>query len=82
MEMDLKLKIEIEAEFPDELSAKAAAEGLAHESKIEGRSSAKVSLENKKLTIVITAQDVVSLRASANSYLRTLQAIDGIEIDD
>jgi tRNA threonylcarbamoyladenosine modification (KEOPS) complex Pcc1 subunit len=80
MEMDLKLKLEVT--FPQKKNAEAAYSALSHEANVEARAKASIKLENKKIEIEIASSDAVSLRAGANSYLRILQAIDGIEKDE
>ncbi len=75
----MKSKSRFEIVFPDVESMEAAAKAISHEGGLSERSKASVIKDEKakKLIIEIEAKDVVALRATANAYLRALQAIEG-----
>ena len=75
----MKARCSIEVRFPDGKKAGAAMEAVSHERGVGSRSEAKMSVKDGTLMIDISAADVVALRASANAYLRALQAIEGID---
>ena len=57
--------------------AKLLADALRPEMEVTERSSVEILAENDDLVIIIQAEDVVSLRAATNSYMRwTKLAID------
>ena len=51
---------------------------LSHEGKV-GRANAHISIKNDGVEIDIKALDAVSLRATANAFLRILTIIDEVE---
>lgn len=78
--MDAKGSFEIE--FPDEKAANAAATAISHEGDVGDRSTIKIAIKGKVLTVHINAQDVVALRATANACLRALQVFESLELND
>lgn len=77
--MTIKSIGSIEVEFPDEKAANAAAKAMSHEGDIGNRSTTKITIKGKVLTVHINAQDVVALRATANACLRALQVFESLE---
>ena len=67
--------------FKSASSAKAAYDALLAEADFSHRGGSSVSLSGKTVTINISADDPVSLRASLNSYLRLIHIIKTIEQD-
>ena len=75
----MKSRAEIEIDFADEKKAEAALAAMKHEQDFKKRSSSKLIRERNKLRIIVDSSDLVSLRASINSYMRDLQVMEGIE---
>jgi tRNA threonylcarbamoyladenosine modification (KEOPS) complex Pcc1 subunit len=82
--MDMKGNCVLKIEFATPAAAKAAHASLKQEEEFKKRSESQVSQVGSFLLIEIKAEDVVALRATANSYLRALQTLESIklEIDD
>jgi len=77
----VKGSAKIELSFPSIASAKSAYGALLQETDFSHRGGSKLSLSKNILTISISADDPVSLRASINSYLRLAHVIKAIEED-
>lgn len=75
------MKCLIEMEFPDSKKADAAVKALSHEGNANGRSKVKIDKNENAIAIEIIADDVVAMRATANTYLRSLQIFENIEIN-
>ena len=75
----MKSRCSIEIRFPDKDAAGAAMKAISHEGSVGNRSDAKVSVKGDLLTVDISAEDVVAMRASSNAFLRALQAFESIE---
>ncbi|MFA5050072.1 MAG: KEOPS complex subunit Pcc1 [Candidatus Micrarchaeia archaeon] len=73
----MKGSISIKYNFKNKKEAGDAKITLEKEINTNKRFSSKISLENNTLIIDIEG-DAVSLRATANSFLRYLQIIEGI----
>ncbi len=58
--------------------AKNIASALSHEGKV-GRADARIFIKKDGVEIDIKALDAVSLRATANAFLRMLSIIDEVE---
>ncbi len=69
--------IEIKYNFKNKKEAEDAKIALEKETNINKRFSSKITLKDNTLIIDIKG-DVVSMRATANSFLRYLQIIEGI----
>lgn len=78
----MRSKAEIEIEFKNNEEALAAIAAMKHEGEFKKRSDSKTAAEGNVLKININSSDLVSLRASVNSYLRNLQVIEGIKNSD
>ncbi len=74
----MKGKCSITIEFPSERDALAAVEALKQEEEFKKRSESFISVNNKSVSVEIRADDSVALRATVNSYLRVLQAIESV----
>ncbi|MFA6531224.1 MAG: KEOPS complex subunit Pcc1 [Candidatus Micrarchaeia archaeon] len=74
----IKGKCRIELKFDSEADANAAHAALKQEEEFKKRSDSRVSVSGKSLSVDIDGEDVVALRATANSYLRALQAIESV----
>ena len=76
----MKARCRMEIEFPDKLSMDAAAKAVEHEGNLSDRSKTTIGKEpkEKRLTLDIEAQDVVSLRATLNAFMRAFQVFEGI----
>jgi tRNA threonylcarbamoyladenosine modification (KEOPS) complex Pcc1 subunit len=69
------MRATFEFDFPTPDEAKAAASAIMQETEFKKRGSSEVKVSGKTLTIKISADDAVSLRAASNSYLRLMQII-------
>jgi tRNA threonylcarbamoyladenosine modification (KEOPS) complex Pcc1 subunit len=65
-------------EFASDADAAAALTALKQEEEFKKRSDSSINVQGKSISVDITADDVVALRATANSYLRALQAIQSV----
>lgn len=66
--------------FSDDKSLEAAYKAVSHEADVSGgRSTIRISKRNRALRLDIRGQDIVALRAAANSCLRALQVFESIE---
>jgi len=74
----MKIKGNMEIEFPDVESAKSAYTALSTETGFS-RAKVKTTSEKKTVSICIEAKDVVAFRAAANGVLRNLQVFESIE---
>lgn len=74
----MKNSVQISLEIP-EITAKNIIASLEKENTSNKRFSSKIFLKNNTLIISIEAEDIVALRATVNSYLRYLSAIEEIE---
>lgn len=74
----MKGKCRIEVEFDSGADAKAAHDSLKQEEEFKKRSNSKVTASGSLLAVDIEGDDVVALRATANSYLRALQAMESV----
>jgi tRNA threonylcarbamoyladenosine modification (KEOPS) complex Pcc1 subunit len=77
----VKGSAKIELVFQSPSSAKSAYDALLQETDFAHRGGSKLSISKNALTISISADDPVSLRASINSYLRLAHVIKSIEED-
>lgn len=75
----MKGKCSITIEFGSDSDALAALEALKQEEEFKKRSESSINVNDKLLTVDIVADDAVALRATANSYLRVLQAMESID---
>ncbi len=75
----MKNKAELRFELKDEKQAEAVLRALAHEEDFKKRSISNITKNRNEITIKVESEDVVSLRASLNAYLRDIQVIEGIE---
>jgi len=73
----MKSETEINVLFKDSKSAKSAVDALKQEG-IGKRVKSSLSLKGNKVKIKINAKDTVALRATVNTYLRSLQVIEKI----
>lgn len=78
----MKGKSNVCIEFSSESDALAALTALKQEEEFKKRSNSKVSVNGRCILIEITADDLVALRATLNSYLRLLQTIESININN
>jgi|Deesub1362B_J571_1020462.scaffolds.fasta_scaffold00055_86 tRNA threonylcarbamoyladenosine modification (KEOPS) complex Pcc1 subunit len=69
----MKARVEVEGELD---TLRIIQQSLVE--KDEGRSDAKVYLDDRKLVIEIEAKDLVALRASLNGYLRLIKVVKDI----
>ena len=74
----MKGKSRMEVKFDSEAGAKAALSALKQEEEFKKRSISKVTAVGSSIIIEVNAEDVVALRATANSYLRALQAMEAV----
>ena len=74
----MKAECKIRIEFDSVREADAVLSALKQEEEFKKRSVSKVNVEGNALSVEIIADDMVALRATANSYLRYLQAINSI----
>lgn len=75
----MKGSIKLEIEFPTKKSAEDAKTALERETNTNKRFSSKIKIQNKQLLITVEGEDMVALRATANSFLRYLQVIEKLE---
>ncbi len=76
--MGVEFSIRICCTYKDEKKAEAAETAIAHEGKI-GRAETKISREKNTLEIIINSRDIVSLRATANAFLRALSVFEEVD---
>ncbi|MBU0586109.1 hypothetical protein KJ780_01210 [Candidatus Micrarchaeota archaeon] len=74
----MKGKVQIVADV-QEKEAENIISALKKEEVANARVSSKMEIKEGKLLISISAEDMVALRATANSYLRYLQMIGDFE---
>ncbi len=74
----MKGKCSITIEFASERCALAAVAALKQEEEFKKRSDSSISVKGKMFFVSIDADDVVALRATVNSYLRALQAMESV----
>ena len=74
-------KAELELFFSSAPSAKAAYHALLQEADFSHRGGSKVELKGKSVKVSIKGDDIVSIRASLNSYLRLMHIIKTVETD-
>ena len=65
--------------FPSQKAANDAKGALLQETEYKKRSASTIKCTGSTLTVAIEADDIVSLRATINSYLRLLSIVEGIE---
>ena len=75
----MKSKAELRFYFDNEKKAEAAELALKQEEEFKGRSNSKVIKKGKEIIITVDSDDVVSMRANVNAYLRDLQVIEGVK---
>lgn len=81
MKSEVKGSATLKLDFPSGKSAHAARAALAAEADFSHRGGSSVSLLGRSVIVRIKADDLVSLRASINSYLRLMHIIKAIEQD-
>lgn len=74
--ISIKGSFEIKVSFPTKKAAEDAKKALKKEINRNKRFSSKITLKNKLLIITVEGEDMVALRATANSFLRYLQVIE------
>lgn len=74
----MKSKCNLEFYFSSASSAKAACDALKQEEDFKKRVDSKVEVKGITLLLSVIADDTTSMRATLNSYLRSLQVIEGI----
>ena len=75
----MKSNAELRFYFDTEKKAEAAELALKQEEEFKRRSNSKVIKKGKEIIITVDSEDVVSLRANINAYLRDLQVMEGIK---
>jgi len=74
----MKGESQIKIDFDTEQDAQSALLALKREEEFKKRSVSNISVQGSTLVIDIEAEDIVSLRATVNSYLRYLQVFESI----
>ena len=64
--------------FNSAAEARRAGAILERETAFKKRGSSEVRIKNRSLTIFIKADDIVAMRATLNTYLRTLQVVGAV----
>ena len=79
--LNVLAKITVSFSSASELEATLIA--ISHEKDVQGRSKCVVNYnkEKKTMTIEINSTDAVACRASMNAYLRILQIVTDVEIN-
>ena len=77
----MKNKAELRLVLKDKEQVEAVLRALAHEEDFKKRSVSIITRNGNEIIIKVESEDVVSLRASLNAYLRDIQVIEGIEKD-
>ncbi|MCX6770104.1 MAG: KEOPS complex subunit Pcc1 [Candidatus Micrarchaeota archaeon] len=72
-------KASLSLTFPTLSSSKAAYDALLSESEFSHRGHSRVRMAGKTVVIEVVADDLVSLRASLNSYLRLMHIIKSVD---
>lgn len=72
------MKAEISVEFADEKSAIAAEKAVSHEGIVGSRSASDIRRKGRNITVKITADDAVALRATMNAFMREFQVFEDI----
>lgn len=75
----MKTSVQMQFVFADSKQSEAALAALRHEEEFKKRCESKVIRNANKLMITIASDDVASLRASLNAYLRDIQIAEGVE---
>ncbi|MEM4165901.1 MAG: KEOPS complex subunit Pcc1 [Candidatus Bilamarchaeaceae archaeon] len=75
----MRYSSEIKVLCSDEEEANNIMASISHEGKGSDRATARVSRKGKEISINIVSADATALRAFINSFLRDLQAIEGVE---
>lgn len=68
----MKLSLKIDASLEDERQAEVAKKALEAETEFQKRANTTLECSGEKLVFEAQSQDVASLRASANTFLRLL----------
>ncbi len=74
----MRNRVQIEVEIPSS-EARNIISALEKENASGKRFASRISADGGKLSITVEAGDMVALRAAVNSYLRYLQAIEGVQ---
>ena len=72
------MKLTIEVPFASEAAARKALSALKGELSFQGRAKASLSQRKNTVIVMITAEDVASLHATAGSYLRALKVVTAV----
>ncbi|MBS3067384.1 hypothetical protein J4450_01670 [Candidatus Micrarchaeota archaeon] len=75
----MKTSAEIRVLLKNKEQVEAVLRALAHEEDFKKRSISNIIKNGNEIVIKVESEDVVSLRASLNAYLRDIQVIEGIE---
>jgi tRNA threonylcarbamoyladenosine modification (KEOPS) complex Pcc1 subunit len=75
----MNMKSVIEVSFPDEKSARAAEKALSHEGLAGSRSRSEIKRKGRTITVFITADDAVAMRATMNAFMREFQVFESLE---
>ena len=78
----MKTKSEIIIKFDNAEAAEAALLAMKHEQDFKKRSVSTIIRKNNELIVMVESNDIVSLRASLNAYLRDLQVFEGVNGND
>lgn len=71
----MKCSAELRVEFESEAALKNAFESLVQETEFKKKSEAELEKRGRELVVKINAEDLATLRASLNSYLRLLNVV-------
>ncbi|MBI5159183.1 hypothetical protein HY992_03625 [Candidatus Micrarchaeota archaeon] len=69
----------MKVEFESESDVKTAFESLVQETEFKKKSEVKLEKNGRELAVKITAEDLATLRASVNSYLRLLNVVKSVK---
>ena len=75
----MKNKAQLSFVFKDEKQAHAVLAAIKHEEDFKKRSISNIIQKGKEILISVESDDIVSLRASLNAYLRDIQIVEGVE---
>ncbi|MEK6982834.1 MAG: KEOPS complex subunit Pcc1 [Candidatus Micrarchaeota archaeon] len=77
----MKNTTQIKIQFKTKEEVSAAVIALKQEEEFSKRATSKISADANTLIVDFESEDIVSLRATINAYLRVLQIAEGIEAE-
>lgn len=77
----MKNTTQIKIHFKTKEEVTAGVTALKQEEEFSKRATSKISTDANTLIVSFESEDIVSLRATINAYLRVLQIAEGIEAE-